>query len=99
MKTTPRSQLLLVELICDLVIFILCAMVCVALLVQARVMTRDSTDLNHAVYLAQTAAESGADQGYSQDGYDVLITGDGFGRTILVQRDGREIFSLETEVG
>ena len=95
MKSTPRSQLLLVELICDLVIFAVCAVVCVALLVQARVMARESTDLNHAVYLAQSAAEANRAQGYSQDGYDLVIQAG----TISVEKDGNVIYTLETEVG
>lgn len=77
MKTTPRSQLLLVELVCDLVIFAICAVVCVALLVQARIMIRESTQLTNAVYIAQTAAETylaGGElaYGYSAEGQEVL---------------------------
>ncbi len=57
MNDTPRSRLLLLELVCDLILFVLCAVVCVALLVQARGMSRRSTELTQAVYLAQEAAE------------------------------------------
>lgn len=57
MKETPRSRLLLLELICDLLIFALCAIVCVTLLVRARSMSQESTRLTQAVYLAQTAAD------------------------------------------
>lgn len=57
MRSAPRSRLLLIELFCDLVIFALCAAVCVALLVQARSMSRESTRLTQAVYIAQDAAE------------------------------------------
>lgn len=57
MKTVPKSRLLLLELVADLFIFALCAAVCVALLVQARSMSDESTRLTQAVYIAQDAAE------------------------------------------
>lgn len=57
MKTTPRSRLLLIELVCDFIIFALCGLVCVTLLVRARTMSRESTQLTQAVYIAQDAAE------------------------------------------
>lgn len=57
MRTTPRSRLLLIELICDFIIFSLCAVVCVTLLSQARIMSRESSQLTEAVYIAQDAAE------------------------------------------
>ena len=76
MRTPPRSRLFLLELVCDLVIFALCAAVCVALLVQARSMSRESTQLTQAVYIAQDAAErirSGREvySGYTADGAPV----------------------------
>ncbi|NCB64161.1 MAG: hypothetical protein EOM52_11270 [Clostridia bacterium] len=58
MKSTPRSRLLLVELICDLLIFAVCASICVAVLVTARSMSRESADLTAAVYAAESAAET-----------------------------------------
>ena len=57
MRTPPRSRLFLLELVCDLVIFALCAAVCVALLLQAKSMSAESTRLTQAVYIAQDAAE------------------------------------------
>lgn len=83
MNNRSRARLLLVELILDLVIFALCAAVCVALLVRARSMSRESTELTQAVYLAQTAAETwrshgdGADR--TVDGYQVRHTRTGGG--------------------
>ena len=76
MRTPPRSRLFLLELVCDLVIFALCAAVCVALLVQARSMSRESTQLTQAGYIAQDAAErirSGREvySGYTADGAPV----------------------------
>lgn len=58
MNATPRSRLLMIELVCDMVIFVLCAVVCIALLVQARTMGLQSNHLTQAVYIAQTAAET-----------------------------------------
>lgn len=58
MRNTPRSRLLLLELMISLVVFVICSVVCISLLVYAKGMTRDSTDLTNAVYLAQSAAET-----------------------------------------
>lgn len=74
-RSTPRSRLLLIELVCDLVIFALCAVVCVALLIQAKSMSRESTHLTQAVYLAQDAADrylSGRE--FDGDAGDFLVT-------------------------
>ena len=69
MRTPPRSRLFLLELVCDLGIFALCAAVCVS-------MSRESTQLTQAVYIAQDAAErirSGREvySGYTADGAPV----------------------------
>lgn len=56
-RTTDRSSLFLVELVIDLLLFALCAAVCVGLLVHARGMSRESTRLTSAVYIAQSIAE------------------------------------------
>lgn len=69
MKPVPRSRLLLVELICDLAIFVLCAVVCVTLLVRARAMSRESTALTQCVYLAQSAAEEYLSTGRPDDAF------------------------------
>lgn len=57
MRTVPKSRLLLLELVIDFIIFALCAVVCAALLFQARTMSDESTKLTQAVYIAQDAAE------------------------------------------
>ena len=57
MRTVPKSRLLLLELVIDFIIFALCAVVCAALLFQARTMSDESTRLTQAVYIAQDAAE------------------------------------------
>lgn len=96
MKNSSRSRLLLLELLFDLVIFALCAAVCVAILATARSMSRESRELTDAVYLAQSAAESGQAEHYEQDGYEVSITAAGAGvRTIQVSKDGRDIYTLD----
>ena len=59
-----RSHLLLTELILDLAIFTVCAVVCACILVRASVISKDSTALTGAVTAAQNAAEewrAGAD--------------------------------------
>ena len=76
MRTVPKSRLLLLELVADLFIFALCAAVCVALLVQAKSMSRESARLTQAVYIAQDAAErlrAGEEiySGYTADGTPV----------------------------
>lgn len=102
MKTTPRSRLLLVELVCDLVIFALCAVVCVTLLVKARSMSQESTELTRAVYLAQEAVETGF-EGATEDGYWVSIAETTCAdcpnyRLYTISKDGLTIYELEREV-
>ena len=58
MNARRRPNLLLTELVFDLLIFMLCAAVCAALLVRARGLSRESAALSDAVALAQTAAET-----------------------------------------
>ena len=69
MRTVPRSRLLLLELVADLFIFALCAAVCVALLLQAKSMSAESTRLTQAVYIAQDAAERLRAGETTYDGY------------------------------
>lgn len=52
-----KANLFLIELVCNLLIFALCAAVCVGLLVHARRISQESTRLTQAVYLAQSIAE------------------------------------------
>ena len=56
-RTGGRANLFLVELVLNLLIFALCAAVCLGLLARARGMSRESADLTLAVAAAQTAAE------------------------------------------
>ena len=69
MRTVPRSRVLLLELVADLIIFALSAAVCVALLFQAKSMSAESTRLAQAVYIAQDAAERLRAGETTYDGY------------------------------
>lgn len=76
MKTSSRFRMLLLELVCNLCIFVLCAFVCIALLIKADALSKESTDLTHGVYLAQSAAEvwkSGGQPELSSGDYQVLL--------------------------
>ncbi len=53
-----RTNLVLLELILNLFLFLICAVVCVSLIFYARSLSEESTKLTEAVYLAQTAAET-----------------------------------------
>ena len=57
-ESGSRFSLFLMELVIDLFLFVLCAAVCVGLLLHARSMSLESTQLTQAVYLAQSAAEA-----------------------------------------
>ena len=57
-ESGSRFSLFLMELVIDLFLFVLCAAVCVGLLLHARSMSLESTRLTQAVYLAQSAAEA-----------------------------------------
>lgn len=52
-----RTNLFLLELVLDLLLFTVCATVCVGLVLHAKGMSRDSRALTEAVYIAQDAAE------------------------------------------
>ena len=57
-RSVKKADLFLIELVFNLFIYALCAAVCVGLLVHARRMSAQSTQLTQAVYLAQSAAEA-----------------------------------------
>lgn len=52
-----RTNLFLLELVLDLLLFVVCATVCVGLVLYAKTLSRDSRMLTEAVYIAQDAAE------------------------------------------
>ena len=97
MKNSSRSRLLLLELVFDLVIFGVCAAVCVAILVSARSMSRTSSELTDAVYLAQTAAEEWRATGAfspPSGGYELQSADQDGGLVITVLKDGRTVYTL-----
>lgn len=99
-RRVTTSRLLLLELVCDLVIFSLCAVVCVLLLVRARAISQESTGLTQAVYLAQSAAETwragGGPVCTRADGYTVdTVPGEGDTCTVTVSLDGSVLYTLE----
>ena len=55
--TVKRSSLFLTELVLSLLIFIICAFVCISLLVSSYSISRDSTALTQATFAAEQAAE------------------------------------------
>ena len=57
-ESGSRFSLFLMELVIDLFLFVLCAAVCVGLLLHARSMSLESTRLTQAVYLTQSTAEA-----------------------------------------
>lgn len=102
-KSTDRSSLFLMELVIDLFLFVLCAAVCVVLLVHARSMSGESTRLTQAVYLAQSAAEEWKATGETpvwRGGAGDGLSGsfelrDGALYITILQEDGTPIYSLE----
>lgn len=103
MRTTAKARMLLLELVFNLFIFAVCALVCVSLFVQSRKMSRESTDLTQAVYLAQSAAElwkSGGTPNTTSGNYNIVFTNmkeqDGLRTcTISVSRDEQVMYVLE----
>ena len=98
-----RENLFLIELVGCLLLFALCAAVCTGLLFRAHAMSRESTELTDAVYLAQSAAETWkAGQAPAGDWGDYRVTcevgaEDASPRTcdITVWLDGVAVYKLE----
>lgn len=98
-----RTNLFLLELVLDLLLFALCAAVCVGLILHAKGMSLDSRRLTDAVYLAQTAAETWRSGGVpaSEAGeYEISVTETGDQTPlrrcdIAVSLDGELIYALE----
>ena len=64
-----KNSLLLLELMLNILIFALCAAVCLSLLFCARAAMDESRELSRAVYVAQTVAET-------YEGQDELVIDD-----------------------
>ena len=98
-----RSSLFLLELISMILLFSICAAVCVSLLGKAWGISRQSDRLTHAVYLAETAAAHiQADLPYTPeavDGYAVQTAPgnrqDGLSSTLITVRyEGEIVYEL-----
>ena len=101
-RTGGRANLFLVELVLNLLIFALCAAVCMGLLSRARSMSQESAALTRAVYLAQDAAEPWRASGKTpvwndadEDGFTGRFTAEGGALDIAIYQDGRLIYTLE----
>lgn len=98
-----RANLFLLELVLDLLLFALCAAVCVGLLLHAKGMSLESRRLTDAVYLAQDAAETwrtGGTPAETSDGYEIQVTETGDKAPlrccdITISRDGEIVYTLE----
>lgn len=96
-------SLYLTELVLNLLVFLICAVICCGLLLRAWGMNRDSGELTRAVALAQTAAETlrggGTQNGaYTEDGLIIsyVCTGNGEIVTAKIQISSgdRMVYSL-----
>lgn len=102
MKTgMKRGNLFLLELICNLFIFVLCAGVCVGLLLHAKSLSKQSTELTDAVYAAQSAAaewQSGTFREgiwYSVDGETQAFALDQAGQPLPAGQEGYYTLTLK----
>ena len=97
-----KANLFLIELVLNLLIFALCAAVCVGLLVHARRMCAQSTRLTQAVYLAQSAAETWkatgtqpAEPAAQSGGLELRYTAEGNRLDIAVYQGEELLYELE----
>lgn len=58
MKRMTKSRLFFLELVLDLIFFFLCAAICVTLFARSGDLTRGSSELNAAMTLAESVAET-----------------------------------------
>lgn len=103
MRGRTGGRVRLLELILDLCVFAVCAVVCVLLLVRAQGISAGSQRLTRAVYLAQSAAETwkaageipGAGGVPDSEGYAVEIEeGDGEA-DVTVTWNGETVYTIE----
>lgn len=99
----PRSRLLLTELILDLSIFAVCAVVCACILVQAWSISLESTQLTQAVTAAQSVAETWRATGTLPDSARPdengliahCVVEDGLLTVVIQTRNGEPVYTLE----
>ena len=101
-NTQHRSSLFLLELIIDLFLFVVCAAVCVGVLLHARGVSMESTDLTEAVSQAQTIAEewraTGAQPMWGppdESGLTGSFSTQGDALTISIYKGDKLIYALE----
>ena len=95
---TQSSNFFLLELVLNLFLFVLCAAICVGLLLSAWKLSRDSSALTAAVNLAQTAAEEWKATGTvsaESEGLLCELRETGNSADILILQDGNLVYSLE----
>ena len=97
-----KANLFLIELVCNLLIFALCAAVCVGLLVHARRISQESTRLTQAVYLAQSIAEEWkatgeepAQRREEDNGFSAQCAVRGNELDIAIYQDDIQVYELE----
>jgi hypothetical protein len=78
-----RSAVFLLEMVLSVLIFAVCAVICISLLVHSHRMANSSGFLNEAVFIAQSSAAR------FQAGEPVAPEQDGFSVRLDVQPDGR----------
>lgn len=100
--TQQRSSLFLLELIINLFLFVICAAVCVGILLYARGLSTESRDLTNAVYMAQSAAEEWKATGTQpawrtpeENGLSGGFENNGDTLDISIYKQGKLIYSLE----
>ncbi|MEG2678532.1 MAG: hypothetical protein RR949_01260 [Oscillospiraceae bacterium] len=96
-----KGTLVLLELLCNILIFALCAAVCVGILGHAKTISEESATLTDAVLLAQSAAERNRaglwDGDTVEDGYTVTLTpaaGGGKAAVITVSVGEKPVYTL-----
>lgn len=72
-RNSSKSQLFLMEFICVVMFFALCAALCIHVFVQADRISKEGRQLNEALLLAQSVAETIKDMDYS-DKEEIAVT-------------------------
>ena len=102
MRGRTGGRVRLLELILDLCVFAVCAVVCVLLLVRAQGISAGSQRLTRAVYLAQSAAETWKAAGgtpgagaLAGEGYAVEIEEGAGEADVTVTWNGETVYTIE----
>jgi type II secretory pathway component PulJ len=87
MRRSSSSRMLLIELIVNLSLFALAALVCLQLFVQAHIKSQTSQDLAQATLRAQSLAEAVIAQDGDIQRVQALLGGECAGQTLLLTYD------------